>query len=85
MIFVNDNPAARLLATAFEPNALQRVCAGDAEIFFERRRRFNATVHSAIDAVAAGEIGQQCGWARHSKTSNAIAFRLHQIGHGHVA
>ena len=59
MIFVNDSPQDRLLAAAFQQNALQRVVPGDeAEVLFEGipGRVFKARVHSVIDAIAAGQF-----------------------------
>ena len=59
MIFVNDSPQDRLLAAAFQQNALQRVVVGDeAEVLFEGipGRVFKARVHTVIDAIAAGQF-----------------------------
>jgi multidrug resistance efflux pump len=59
MIFVNDGRDDRLLAAAFQQNALQRVVAGDdAEVLFEGipGRVFKARVHNVIDAIAAGQF-----------------------------
>jgi multidrug resistance efflux pump len=59
MIFVNDGSDDRLLAAAFQQNALQRVVAGDdAEVLFEGipGRVFKARVHTVIDAIAAGQF-----------------------------
>jgi multidrug resistance efflux pump len=59
LIFVNDSPEDRILAAAFQQNALQRVIAGDeAEVLFEGipGRVFKARVHSVIEAIAAGQF-----------------------------
>jgi multidrug resistance efflux pump len=59
MIFVNDSQKDRVLAAAFQQNALQRVHAGDeAEVLFKGvpGRVFKAKVHLLIDAVAGGQL-----------------------------
>ena len=59
MVFVNDSQRDRALAAAFQPNALQRVLAGDeAEVLFKGipGRVFKAKVRLAIDAIAGGQL-----------------------------
>jgi multidrug resistance efflux pump len=59
MVFVNDSPKDRVLAAAFQQNALQRVRAGDeAEVLFKGipGRVFKAKVRLLIDAIAAGQL-----------------------------
>jgi multidrug resistance efflux pump len=59
MVFVNDSKNDRVLAAAFQQNALQRVRAGDeAEVLFKGipGRVFKAKVRLLIDAIAAGQL-----------------------------
>jgi multidrug resistance efflux pump len=59
MIFVNDSEQDRVLAAAFQQNALQRVRAGDqAEVLFKGipGRVFKAKVRLVLDAIAAGQL-----------------------------
>lgn len=59
MVFVHDNPGDKVLAAAFQQNALQRVKSGDdAEVLFEAvpGRVFKATVRNVLDAIAAGQL-----------------------------
>ena len=59
MVFVNDSQRDRALAAAFQPNALQRVLAGDeAEVLFKGipGRVFKTKVRLAIDAIAGGQL-----------------------------
>jgi multidrug resistance efflux pump len=59
MTFVHDTPQDKILAAAFQQNALQRVKAGDeAEVLFEAvpGRVFKAKVRNVLDAIAAGQL-----------------------------
>lgn len=59
MTFVHDTPQDKVLAAAFQQNALQRVKAGDeAEVLFEAvpGRVFRAKVRNVLDAIAAGQL-----------------------------
>jgi multidrug resistance efflux pump len=59
MVFVHDAPTDRVLAAAFQQNALQRVRANDeAEIAFDAvpGRVFKGKVNFVLDVIAAGQL-----------------------------
>jgi multidrug resistance efflux pump len=59
MVFVHTGSNDRMLAAAYQQNALQRVKAGDeAEVAFDGvpGRVFKAKVRELVDAIAAGQL-----------------------------